>query len=79
MLLSGNVRSETFLTMTEEEVRAEVKASISAAARGGGFTLAPSGAGTDDADPDEVMPRTIENCEAYMLAALEYGEYPIRV
>lgn len=78
MMLSGNVRSETFHLMTAEEVRAEVKTSIQAAARGGGYTLALTGAGTDDADPDENMPRVIENCVAYIEAGLEFGSYPIR-
>ncbi|MHB9026423.1 MAG: uroporphyrinogen decarboxylase family protein [Armatimonadota bacterium] len=78
LLLSGNVRSETFHTMTPDEVRAEVRAAIAVAAPGGGFTLATSGAGTDDDDPAENMPRVIENCVAYIEAGLEYGEYPIK-
>jgi hypothetical protein len=79
MMLSGNVRSEMFHRMTADEVRDEVRASIDAAARGGGFTLATSGAGTDDNDPDDYMPRVIDNCVAYIEAGLEYGEYPIKL
>ncbi|MHB9131192.1 MAG: uroporphyrinogen decarboxylase family protein [Armatimonadota bacterium] len=78
MMLSGNVRSEMFYRMTPDEVCAEVKAALTAAP-GGGFTLATSGAGTDDNDPDEYMPRTIENCVAYIEAGLEYGQYPIDI
>ncbi len=78
ILLSGNVRSEMFHRMTPDEVRAEVKAAL-LAAPGGGFTLSTSGSGTDDADPDENMPRVIENCVAYLEAGLEYGQYPIDV
>jgi len=78
MLLSGNVCSEMFYRMTADEVRAEVKAAIAAAAPGGGFTLALSGAGTDDDDLDEFMPPVIKNCEVYIEAGLEYGGYPIK-
>ena len=78
MMLSGNVRSERFHLMTAAEVRAEVKAAIAAGAPGGGFTLVPSGAGTNDDDPEEVFPRMIENFEVYLEAGLEFGEYPIK-
>ena len=28
--------------------------------------------------PEETLKRVLENCEAYLLAGLEYGQYPIR-
>lgn len=81
MLLSGNVASETFVSILPEEVRRQAREAIRAGAPGGGFTLRTSG-GCPDFSPemsDAVVARVIDNCEAYMLAGLEYGRYPIRL
>ena len=80
MLLSGNIPSQLFTTMTPEEVRRSVKAAILAAAPGGGFTLRPSGgqAGTGSAQNADQMRHCLRSIEAYIDAALEFGTYPIR-
>jgi len=80
MLLSGNIASQEFVRLTPEDVRQQVRDAIRAAAPGGGFSLRTTGgrAGTQVAMPDEAMRRVIQNCEAYILAGLEYGQYPIR-
>ena len=81
MLLSGNVPSQSFMTMMRTEVRDCVRKAIAAAARGGGFTLRTTGghAGVDP-DLDKEQPRKIvQNMEAYVKAGLEFGTYPIRV
>ncbi|MCX7012874.1 MAG: hypothetical protein NTW86_10015 [Candidatus Sumerlaeota bacterium] len=79
MLLSGNVVSEDFFRTTPDEVRERVRRAIRAGARGGGFTLRTSGgaAGTGTDMPEEDMMRVIRNCETYILAGLEFGQYPI--
>ncbi|MHB9130703.1 MAG: uroporphyrinogen decarboxylase family protein [Armatimonadota bacterium] len=70
MLLSGNIPSERFVSMTPEEVRAMVREAIDVGAPGGGFSLATSnGHGLQCTEAE--MGRVIENCEAYMLAGLE--------
>ncbi|HOF89314.1 MAG TPA: uroporphyrinogen decarboxylase family protein [Armatimonadota bacterium] len=74
LLLSGNIPTERFVTMTPAEVRDMVKAAIDAGAPGGGFTLAPSN-GHGLQCTDEELARTIANCEAYMEAGLEFGGY----
>ena len=80
VLLSGNVASELFTTAAVDEVRAEVRRAIRAAGPGGGFTLRTSGGdgGTWAPGSDERMVRALENSEAFVLAGLEYGQYPIR-
>ena len=81
MMLSGNIPSQLFTTMTPAEVRGSVKAAIQAAAPGGGFSLRPSGAGagTMSAQDPEQMRHCLRSIEAYIDAALELGAYPIRV
>ena len=81
MLLSGNIASQQFYRTTPEQVRQEVKDAVRAAARGGGFSLKTTGgmcvgaiAMTKEQEDAEVA------CsEAYMLAGLEYGQYPIKL
>ena len=79
MLLSGNIPSQHFMTMSPRETRRRVKEAIRAAAPGGGYTLRTTGghAGTCCDMPEESLKRVLENCEAYLLAGLEYGQYPI--
>ena len=81
MLLSGNVKSEHFMTSTPEQVRAEVRDAIAAGAPGGGFTLRTSGghAGTSVQMTDEQADRTLANCIEYIRAGLEYGRYPLKL
>lgn len=80
MLLSGNIASEHFVRISPKETRQQVKEAIRAAATGGGYTLRTSGghAGTQCDMPEETLKQVLANCEAYLLAGLEYGEYPIR-
>ena len=79
-MLSGDIASQLFATLTPEEVRGEVKAAIWPAAPGGGFSLRPSGAGagTMSAQNDDQMRHVLRSVEAYIDAALEFGQYPIR-
>jgi len=81
MMLSGNVHSQDFPTVTPAEVRERVREAIRLGAPGGGFSLRTSGgdAGTGTTVADDVMARILENCEAYLLAGLEFGQYPIRL
>lgn len=80
MLLSGNIASQRFVTATPEEVRDEVRQAIRAAAPGGGFSLRTTGghAGTGTGMSEDMLKRVLANCEAFVLAGLEYGQYPIR-
>jgi Uroporphyrinogen decarboxylase (URO-D) len=79
MLLSGNIPSENFITMTKKDVRKCVKDVIRVAAPGGGFTLRTSGylAGTGSCKSKEQLKKVLINIQAYIDAALEYGNYPI--
>jgi len=81
MLLSGNVASQNFLFMSRAEVRREVREAIRAAAPGGGFTLRPGGlhGGTDSAQNADQMLKFLDNIDAYVQAALDYGAYPIHI
>ncbi len=80
MMLSGNVASQFFVTMSRDEVRAAVKESIQAGAPGGGFSLRTTG-GHAGLNPDldrAQLHKIIENVENYVEAGLEFGTYPIR-
>ena len=81
MLLSGNIPSPYFPFCDRTEVESAVREAIRAAAPGGGFSLRTTGgtAGTNAFRSREQLAKIIENCEAYMLAGLEYGSYPISV
>ena len=82
MLLSGNIASEQFVRLAPTEVRARVCSAIRDAAPGGGFTLRTSGgyANTGGVTMTEAeLRRVFANCEAYLLAGLELGPYPIRL
>ena len=80
VMLSGNVPSPYFPFWDRTEVEESVRETIRVAAPGGGFSLRTTGgtAGTNAFRSREQLGKIIENCEAYMLAALEYGSYPIR-
>lgn len=80
MLLSGNVADEHFCRRTPAEVREEVRQAIMDGAQGGAFTLKTSGCdgGTSMIQDDAMLQTAIANCEAYILAALEFGRYPLR-
>lgn len=62
----GNIPSSLMVTGKPEEVKAYCKQLIEDCAAGGGFVLAP-GATTDDAK--------VENINAMLEAAIEYGQY----
>ena len=81
MLLSGNVPSPYFINWGPDQVRDAVREAIRAAARGGGFSLRTTGgtAGTNAVREREQLGRIIANCEAYIAAGLEFGQYPIRL
>jgi len=81
MMLSGNVPSQNFMFMSQEDVRESVRYAISAAARGGGFTLRPAAgtAGTNSVQDADQMRKYLENIEAYIDAGLEFGSYPISI
>lgn len=80
MMLSGNIVSQNFIRVTPDEVRDDVREAIRAAAPGGGFSLRTTGglAGTQVTMTEQELDRVIANCEAYLLAGLEFGQYPIR-
>jgi len=79
MLLSGNIASPWFAEWSPREVERAVRDAIRAAARGGGFTLRTTGggAGTGTTTDPDLLARILANCEAYLLAGLEHGAYPI--
>ncbi len=81
MLLSGNVLSQYFPSMSMEEVTEAVRSSIAAAARGGGFSLRTTGgtAATNSVKTPDQMRAVLRSIEAYIDAALKYGEYPVQV
>ena len=81
MMLSGNVPSQFFNTISRDEVRSSVSRAIREGAPGGGFSLRTTG-GHAGIDPDldrAQLDRIIANVEAYIEAGLEFGGYPIRV
>ncbi len=80
MLLSGNIPSQNFLRMSKDEIRQAVKDAIQAGAPGGGFTLSCTGggSGTGGLKNIEQLHAIIPKAEAYLDAALEYGQYPIK-
>ncbi len=81
MLLSGDIPSLRFLTMTREEVRQSVKEAIRQGAPGGGFTLrtTSANAATGSAKNKEQMIKILQNIEVYIEAAREFSAYPIQI
>jgi hypothetical protein len=81
MLLSGNIVSQQFYNRTPKQVREEVRAAIRAAAPGGGYSLLSTGGICVGAIAmtESQARREIECYEAYILAGLEFGQYPISV
>ena len=81
MMLSGNIPSQDFVTMSRQEVREWVRKTIAAAAPGGGFALRTTG-GHSGVNPDlerNMLLKIIDNVHAYMEAGMEFGRYPISV
>ena len=77
MLLSGNIPSQMFHRWSVCDVRDSIRNAVRAAARGGGFTLRLSGGDLGPwnfADKAESA-KAIENVEAYIDAAREFGRY----
>jgi hypothetical protein len=79
MMLSGNIHSEHFMNITPEDVREDVRRTIGVGAPGGGFSLRTSGgyAGTSVDMDEATMVRVLDNIKEYIVAGLEYGQYPI--
>jgi hypothetical protein len=77
MLLSGNVLSQYFPTMTAEEVGDAVAACIEAGKPGGGFSLRTTGgvAATNSVKTPEQMRAVLCAIEAYIDAGLRFGGY----
>lgn len=80
MLLSGNVPSQKFLQMSDDDVRDAVKSAISAAGQGGGFSLRTTGghAATNSVKNRDQMRAVLKKIEVYIEAGLEFGQYPLR-
>lgn len=79
MLLSGNVPSQSFLSMSREDVREWIRGALRDGAPGGGFTLRTTGghAATNSVKNRDQMLKIFGNIEAYIDAALEFGQYPL--
>ena len=79
VLLGGNIPFQAFPFMTPDEVRTLVRDALRVAAPGGGLALRTTGggAGTSTAMPEDIFLRVLANAQAYIEAALEYGQYPI--
>lgn len=75
MLLSGNIPSQAFYTLSREEVREMTRRAIEDAAAGGGFTLRLTGGGTGCGNTDEQAIIHIDRTRAFIDAALEFGKY----
>jgi hypothetical protein len=77
MLLSGNIPSQNFILMSNEDVRQCVRQAMEAAAPGGGYTLRTTGgtAGTNAVKTPEQMETLLERIQAYIDAGLEFGRY----
>ncbi len=80
MLLSGNITSQDFPFMPEEDVRQAVKDAIRAGAPGGGFTIRCTGGncGTNSAKNVEQLRVFVRKIETFIETAIECGTYPIR-
>jgi hypothetical protein len=80
MLLSGNILSQDFLELSEDNVRNLVIKAIRHGAPGGGFTLrcTSGNCGTGSTKNVEQMLEFIKKIEVYLDTALKFGEYPIR-
>ncbi len=78
MLLSGGLNSQNWVHASADQVREEVKSAIRQMAKGGRFTLKPSGAGPLTrliAMSREAEERDLDNFLVYMQTALEFGRY----
>ena len=79
MVLSGNIPSQEFCRVRPDKVRQWVKDAVAVAAAGGGFALRTTGGHSGvnvDLDRSQLL-KIIDNVEAYINAALEFGKYPI--
>lgn len=75
MLLSGNIPSQSFYTLTDAEVRAAVRQAIRDGAPGGGFTLREtSGASGLGKTRDQII-RHLALTRVQIETALEFGRY----
>lgn len=72
MLLSGNVLSQLFVSISREEVKDMVRKAIDEGAPGGGFTLRTAGGCVGNGKTREQALKSIENTFAYIDAVREY-------
>ncbi len=81
LFLSGNIQAKDFYTMTPDDVRRQARDAMRAAAPGGGFSLCTDCQAYVDISrcTPENLDRFLQNWEAYILAGVEYGQYPIKV
>jgi uroporphyrinogen-III decarboxylase len=79
IMLSGNIPSNLFLEMSVQDVKESVREAVKKAAPGGGFALRTTGghAGTNSTKDRAQMLEFFTKIEAYIDAALKYGQYPI--
>jgi len=75
MLLSGNLPSQAFYTLSRGEVREMTRRAIEDAAPGGGFTLRLAGGGTGCGNTIEQAMIHMDRTLAFIEAALEFGRY----
>lgn len=75
MLLSGNLPSQAFYTLSRDEVREMTRRAIEDAAAGGGFTLRLAGGGTGCGANREQAAIHIDRTLAFIEAALAFGRY----
>ena len=77
MLLSGNVLSQYFPTMTKSDVFAAVEGCMRAGKAGGGFSLRTTGgvAATNSVKTPDQMRAVLASIESYIEAGLRFGAY----
>ena len=80
LLLSGNIASQDFLRMGNEDIRRAVLETIRVGAPGGGFSLRCTGGncGLSSTKTLDQMREFLKKIEVYVETALEFGKYPIR-
>lgn len=71
MLLSGNVPSQAFFRMSDDDVRAAVREAIRIGAPGGGFTLRLSGGACGEGKTREQMIESLRKGQIYLETALD--------
>lgn len=77
MSLAGNIPSQRFIDMSNEEIEQLVKNAIRDAAKGGGFILkcASTGCGLNSYKTEEQLEKLLAATECFLRAGLRYGCY----